>query len=118
MALPLIPLAITAARVIAKNKTARKALQDFYNKSGVSKKISSEALKGVPKGPSPARKAARKNFAAGAVLGAGTGELARRTAEARERTRIEKFNKEMEKLKRKKRKERISKPRKRNEIVS
>jgi len=115
MALPLVGL---AARVIAKNKKARKALQDFYNKSGVSKKISSEALKGVPKGPSPARKAARKNFAAGAVLGAGTGEVARRSAQARDKSRIEKFNKEMEKLKRKKRKERISKPRKKNEIVS
>lgn len=103
---PLVGLAARlAARVLAKNKKAREALIKAKPKS-------------LQKGPSPARKAARKNFAAGAVLGAGTGELARRTAEARERARIEKFNRDMEEQERKRRKEKITKPRKRKEILS
>ena len=118
-----------AAQVIAKNKKARESLTkpvgQFLSRRAKlatgAKELKKEGLKSSKfsqKGPSPARKAARKNFAAGAVLGAGTGELARRTAEARERARIEKFNRDMEEQERKRRKEKITKPRKRKEILS
>tara|TARA_R100001129_G_C5129750_1_gene192746 strand:- start:60 stop:452 length:393 start_codon:yes stop_codon:yes gene_type:complete len=118
-----------AALALSKNKKAREALTkpvgQFLSRRAKlatgAKELKKEGLKSSKfsqKGPSPARKAARKNFAAGAVLGAGTGELARRTAQAREKSRIEKFNKDMEELKRKRRKEKITKPRKRKEILS
>ena len=85
MALPLIPLAARAALSLARNKKMRDALTKSVSKATKAFKkpktanIAKATKAKFPK-PSSPKNIATKNFAAGAVLGAGTGEAARITS--------------------------------------